>query len=53
MQTEYLQQAIDLATENSRSGLGGPYGAVIVRGDQVIVSSANLVTKKNDPTATC
>lgn len=51
MQTDYLQQAIDLATENSRSGLGGPYGAVIVRDGQILVSSANLVTKNNDPTA--
>ena len=51
MQSDYLQQAIDLATENSRLGLGGPYGAVIVQGDQVLVSSANLVTKNNDPTA--
>jgi len=51
MKADYLQQAIDLATENSRSGLGGPYGAVIVRDGQVLVSSANLVTKNNDPTA--
>ena len=51
MQTDYLQQAIDLATENSRSGLGGPYGAVVVRDGQILVSSANLVTKNNDPTA--
>ena len=51
MQTDYLQQAIDLATENSSSGLGGPYGAVIVRDGQILVSSANLVTKNNDPTA--
>ena len=51
MQTKYLQLAIDLATENSRSGLGGPYGAVIVRSNRILVSSANLVTKNNDPTA--
>jgi guanine deaminase len=47
---EFLQQAIDLAAENPRKG-GGPYGAVIVQNDQIIASSANLVTKKNDPTA--
>ena len=50
MKIEFLQQAIDLAAENPRKG-GGPYGAVIVQNDQIIASSANLVTKKNDPTA--
>lgn len=48
---DYLQQAIDLATENSELGFGGPYGAVIVRGHEVLASSTNLVTKNNDPTA--
>ncbi len=47
---KFLQLAIDLAAENPRKG-GGPYGAVIVQNDQIIASSANLVTKKNDPTA--
>lgn len=50
MKIEFLQQAIDLATGNSKKG-GGPYGAVIVRGEDVLASSANRVAKNNDPTA--
>jgi tRNA(Arg) A34 adenosine deaminase TadA len=46
-----MQRAIALATENVRSGNGGPFGAVIVRGDEVLAEAANLVTATNDPTA--
>ncbi len=46
-----MQRAIALATENVTSGRGGPFGAVIVRGDEIVASGANLVTSTNDPTA--
>ncbi len=46
-----MRQAISLATENVRSGRGGPFGAVIVRDGQVIATGVNLVTSANDPTA--
>jgi len=49
--TEFLQQAIDLAVENARSGQGGPYGAIIVKNNQVITASGNKVTSTIDPTA--
>jgi tRNA(Arg) A34 adenosine deaminase TadA len=48
---EFMKQAIALATENVTSGRGGPFGAVIVRGDAVIATGANEVTATNDPTA--
>ena len=48
---QFMEQAIALATENVTSGRGGPFGAVIVRGDQVLATGANLVTSSNDPTA--
>jgi guanine deaminase len=48
---EFMRQAIALATENVTSGRGGPFGAVIVRGDAVIATGANGVTATNDPTA--
>lgn len=51
MHTEFLQQAIDLAVENARSGQGGPYGAIIVKNNQVITASGNKVTSTIDPTA--
>jgi guanine deaminase len=51
MDKEFLQQAIDLAVENARSGQGGPYGAVIVKDNQLIAASGNKVTSNIDPTA--
>jgi len=47
----FMQQAIDLATENVTSGRGGPFGCVIVRAGQVIATGSNCVTSHNDPTA--
>jgi tRNA(Arg) A34 adenosine deaminase TadA len=46
-----MQRAIDLAVENVRLGLGGPFGAVVVRDGIIIGSGANSVTATNDPTA--
>jgi tRNA(Arg) A34 adenosine deaminase TadA len=39
-----LRRAIALATENVRSGAGGPFGAVIVRDGRVVGEGANTVT---------
>ena len=47
----YLQMAVDLAAENVRKGMGGPFGAVIVKEGKVISTGVNLVTNNNDPTA--
>ena len=48
---KFMQQAIDLATENVRSGRGGPFGAVVTRDGEAVATGANLVTSSNDPTA--
>jgi guanine deaminase len=48
---EFMRRAIALATENVRSGSGGPFGAVIVRDGSIIGEGANSVTRDNDPTA--
>lgn len=48
---QFLQQAIDLAVANVESGLGGPYGAVVVRNGEIIAASGNRVTASLDPTA--
>ncbi len=48
---EFMQQAIALATDNVVSGRGGPFGAVIVKDDQVLATGVNHVTEWNDPTA--
>lgn len=47
----YLQQAIELAVNNVNTGLGGPFGALIVKNNEVIAASANQVTSLLDPTA--
>jgi guanine deaminase len=47
----FMRRAIQLATENVRNGIGGPFGAVIVKDDKIIGEGANLVTSTNDPTA--
>jgi len=47
----FMQQAIDLATQNVLTGAGGPFGCVIVRNGEVIATGSNCVTAGNDPTA--
>ncbi len=46
-----MRRAIELAIENVRTGRGGPFAAVIVKGDRVIATGTNQVTPLNDPTA--
>ena len=48
---QFIQKTIDLAAENVRTGMGGPFAALVVRDGQVIASGTNLVTLNNDPTA--
>lgn len=47
---DWLSQAVDLAVENVAAG-GGPFGALIVRGDEVVATGVNQVTPTLDPTA--
>jgi guanine deaminase len=51
MHEQFLQQAIDLATENVKAGRGGPFGVVIVKQGSVIATGVNQVTLLLDPTA--
>ena len=48
---QFMAEAIRLARENVKNGTGGPFGAVIVKDGEVIVSCVNTVTPDNDPTA--
>jgi len=47
----FMRMAIELSEDNVKNNLGGPFGAVIVKDNVVIASSANRVMKDNDPTA--
>jgi len=46
----WLSRAIELANDNVDVG-GGPFGAVVVREDEVIATGTNLVVPTLDPTA--
>jgi tRNA(Arg) A34 adenosine deaminase TadA len=45
-----MRRAIELARESVRRG-GGPFGAVVARGDELVAEGSNQVTPTNDPTA--
>lgn len=47
----YLLQAIALARAGMEAGRGGPFGCVVVKGEEVIGQGCNGVTSTNDPTA--
>ncbi|HEX3785749.1 MAG TPA: nucleoside deaminase [Pseudonocardiaceae bacterium] len=47
---DWLRTAVDLAADNVTSG-GGPFGALVVRGGEIIATGVNRVTPDLDPTA--
>src|SRR5215470_1237727 len=51
MNKEHMREAIRLSIKKMRSGKGGPFGAVIVKGNRVVGRGCNQVTSSNDPTA--
>ncbi len=46
-----MARAIEIAIENVRSGKGGPFAALVVKGGRIVGEGANCVTSSNDPTA--
>ncbi len=47
---KFMREAIKLSEENVKKG-GGPFGAVIVKDNEIVAKSANSVVPDNDPTA--
>lgn len=47
----HLARAAELSRDRMEAGLGGPFGAVIVRDGAVLAEGWNEVTSSNDPTA--
>lgn len=47
----FMKEAIRIAVENVEKGVGGPFGAVVVKNGEIIASCGNSVTPDNDPTA--
>ncbi len=48
---EFMREAIRLSIEKMRAGFGGPFGAVVVRNNEIIARGFNNVLASNDPTA--
>jgi tRNA(Arg) A34 adenosine deaminase TadA len=48
---DFMRDAIRLSEEGVRSGRGGPFGCVVVRGGRVVGRGNNQVTSTCDPTA--
>lgn len=48
---DFLRQAIALGIRKMHEGCGGPFGALVVRGGEVVGRGWNSVTTANDPTA--
>lgn len=48
---KFLQKAVELARRGMLSGNGGPFGCVVVHGDEIIGEGSNMVLSTNDPTA--
>lgn len=48
---KFLERAIELSKLGMQSGNGGPFGCVIVQGDEIVGEGNNMVTSSNDPTA--
>ncbi len=46
-----MRQAIRLSLQMMRRGQGGPFGAVVVKGNRIVGRGCNQVTSANDPTA--
>jgi guanine deaminase len=51
MNRKFLREAIQLSIEKCQAGEGGPFGAVVVRNDEVVGRGWNRVTSTRDPTA--
>src|SRR5262245_15246568 len=51
MKSKFMREAIRLSIDMMRRDQGGPFGAVVVRGDKIVGRGSNKVTSTNDPTA--
>lgn len=47
----FMLEAINLSRKGIVDNMGGPFGCVIVRGDEIVGKGWNQVTSTNDPTA--
>lgn len=50
-QEKFMQAAINVAKKGMDCNCGGPFGAVVVKNNEIIAEGCNRVTSTNDPTA--
>jgi tRNA(Arg) A34 adenosine deaminase TadA len=48
---QFMQAAINVAKKGMEFSNGGPFGAVVVKDNEIIAEGFNQVTSNNDPTA--
>jgi len=48
---KYMQEAIRLSHQGMSNNEGGPFGCIIVKGDEIVGRGNNKVSATNDPTA--
>ena len=48
---EMMKLALERARETMNKNFGGPFGAVVVKGDKILSIASNSVLRDNDPTA--
>ena len=48
---DLMREAARLALVNVTSGAGGPFGALVARGGEIVATGVNRVTQAHDPTA--
>ena len=47
----FMKEAVELARKSLETGVGGPFGAVVVQNGIIIGKGSNAVVPLNDPTA--
>ena len=48
---KFINEAVKMAKENVGTGIGGPFGALVVKDGKIVGRGINKVTSSNDPTA--
>ena len=51
MNQKFMREAIRLSIQMMRQNKGGPFGAIVVKGNKIVGRGCNQVTSINDPTA--
>ena len=51
LDAQMVHLAVELGRRGAEAGAGGPFGAVVARGDEVLGQAHNRVLATNDPTA--